>query len=302
MSTAQTRNQRIEKLHKTARKLHAPIAPPSNRTLLEHLIYACCLEDSTYDAADDVFARLQVNYYDWNEIRVTTTAELAELMKPLYDPQAAATRVRKSLQGMFETHYSFDIDLLKKENVGKAQEVILKYRGVTPFVLAYVTQHALGGHAIPLDQAFLQLLYVVGIISEEERAQGKATGLERAIPKNKGIEFASATHQLAVAFLASPFNTNLRKTLTQIAPDAADRFPKRGGKTKEVTTAITESPAEPTPKPKGSKTPSKPAKPAADKRPSGREVNAKRPTGKAKTPEKSKAKSPMVKLTKRKPK
>ncbi|HMP78956.1 MAG TPA: hypothetical protein PKD54_05855 [Pirellulaceae bacterium] len=304
MSAAQTRNQRIEKLHKVARRLYSPVAPPSHRTLLEHLIYACCLEDSKADAADEVFAKLQVNYYDWNEVRVTTTAELAQLMKGVTDPEAAAIRVRKSLQGLFEAHYSFDIDALKKENLGKAQELIAKYRGVSPFGLSYVTQHALGGHSIPLDRCMLSLLFTVGVISAEEQAQGKAPGLERTIPKNKGIEFASVTHQLAVDFAASPFNPNLRKTLLQIDPTASERFPKRGGSKAKEPEAPERKPKET----KSSKAATKPstAKPAAKpttskkKGPPKKEIRS-TTKNQAKSPTKGKPKTPLNRISKRKP-
>ncbi len=302
MSTAQTRNQRIEKLHKIARKHYTPLAPPSNRTLLEHLIYACCLEDSTTEAADEVFAKLQVNFYDWNEVRVTTTAELAQMMKGLWNPEAAATRVRKSLQGLFEAHYSFDIDALKKENLGKAQEQIAKYRGVSPFGVSYVTQHALGGHSIPLDQAMLALLFTVGIITAEERNQGKAPGLERTIPKNKGVEFASVVHQLAVDFLNSPFNPNLRKILMQIDATAGERFPKRGGtKSKEpvVVERKTDKPAKAAAKETVTKHPMKPA--ASKKKPPTPKPAKSSGKPKPKPSAKPKAKTALSKLSKRKP-
>ncbi len=229
MSAAANRTDRVNKLFKLARKRHNPVAPPANRSVLDHLLFSCCLEDSTVEAADEVFARLQVEYYDLNEVRVTTTAELAELMKRLSDPQSAAARVRKALHGVFEAHYNFDIEVLKKENLGKAQEMLSKYRGISPFSIAYVTQHALGGHSIPIDESMLMLCYTLGIITEAEFQQKKVPGLERIIPKNKGVEFAGCVHPLAVEFYQSPHNKDFRALLLQIAPDAGDRFPKRGG-------------------------------------------------------------------------
>lgn len=247
MSAAANRTDRVNKLFKLARKRHNPVAPPANRSVLDHLLFSCCLEDSTVEAADEVFARLQVEYYDLNEVRVTTTAELAELMKRLSDPQAAAARVRKALHGVFEAHYNFDIEVLKKENLGKAQEMLSKYRGISPFSIAYVTQHALGGHAIPIDESMLMLCYTLGIVTEAEFQQKKVPGLERIIPKNKGVEFAGCVHPLAVEFYQSPHNKDYRALLLQIAPDAGDRFPKRGGGRKPG--APEPAVAEPTPIP-----------------------------------------------------
>ena len=107
----------LTKTHKVLKKHYEPVSPPADRTLLEHILYACCLEGASYQAADDAFARLQESYFDWNEVRVTTVAELAEVMSPLPDATNAAQRLKGSLQTVFEAYYSFEIDDLKKQNI-----------------------------------------------------------------------------------------------------------------------------------------------------------------------------------------
>lgn len=254
MITATQRTDRINKLYKVAKKYFQPVEPRSNRTVMEHLLYGCCLENSPFELADEVFAQLQEEYFDWNEVRVTTTNELAEVMKRLPDPADAAQRVRKTLHGLFEAHYSFDLEFLRKANLGKAIEQIEKYRGVSPFCLAYVTQAVLGGHSIPIDDALLKLMQVIGVISEDEAQSSKVTGLERTIPKNKGLEFFSLVHQLAVQFRSNPFGKEVRDLILEIEPTAQDRFPKRVVKKKEAET--------PEPAAKKSTTPA-PVSPAA---------------------------------------
>ncbi|MDB4481296.1 hypothetical protein N9049_02545, partial [bacterium] len=133
--SAKNRADLITKLHKFVKKEYQVITPPSNRSVLEHMIYGCCLENSTFDAADDAFARLQENYFDWNEVRVTTVAELAESCRNLSDPTAAAKSLKKTLHGIFEHYYQFDLDFLKKENLSKAVQTFQKFNGVSQFVV-----------------------------------------------------------------------------------------------------------------------------------------------------------------------
>ena len=71
-----------------------------------------------YDAAEQVFKTLKDDYFDWNEVRVSTIRELAEVTKPLNDPADAATRLKQMLQSVFERDYSFDLEPLKKQNIG----------------------------------------------------------------------------------------------------------------------------------------------------------------------------------------
>ena len=228
--SAKQRADLITKLYKFVKKNYQVIDFPSNRTVLEHLIYGCCLENSAFEAADDAFAKLQENYFDWNEIRVTTVAELSEVTKGLSDPTASATSVKKTLQGVFEHYYQFDLDFLRKENLSKAVLTFQKCRGVSPFVVSHVAQNGLGGHSIPLDTAVMGLFYVLGIVTLEEAHKGKVSGLERTIPKAKGVEFFNLVHQFAVEFANSPFKPAIREKISKLSPIAKDRFPKRGKK------------------------------------------------------------------------
>ncbi|MGI9518566.1 MAG: hypothetical protein ACR2NP_16035 [Pirellulaceae bacterium] len=237
------RATKLNKLHRVAKKHYQPVMPSGDRTVLEHLLYACCLEDSQFDAADTAFARLQQGFFDWNEVRVTTAVELAEVMDCLADSAAAATRLKKTLHSMFETNYSFDIDTLRKENLGKAVQKIEKYKGISPFVVSYVAQNALGGHSIAVDNSLINLMYTIGVIDEKEAAKGQVPGLERAIPKNKGVEFFSLVHQLAVAYTSSPFNNDVRAILISISADSKDRFPKRTRKKKAAPEPAAKAPA-----------------------------------------------------------
>ena len=131
---------------------------------------------------------------------------------------------------MFESTYSFELESLKKKNIGEAIKHLERLGGTSPFILAYVTHAALGGHAIPLDRGTLDVLFVLGIINQPECQSGKVSGLERVIPKNEGGEFSSLLHQLAADYVANPFSPNVRKLMLSINPDAKDRFPKRGAK------------------------------------------------------------------------
>jgi endonuclease-3 len=231
------RGARLNKAHKVLKKYFQPVAPPADRSVFEHLLYACCLENARHESADEAFARLQETYFDWNEVRVTTVSELAEVMSALPEREAAALRLKRVLQSIFETHYSFDVEPLKKQNLGKAVKRLEKYAGITPFVVGYVTQAALGGHAIAVDDAALDLMMALGVITDAEYAKKQVPGLERAVPKSKGVEFASLMHQLAAELRSNPNGTRVRGIVLEIDPEAKDRLPKRGGKREDEPAA-----------------------------------------------------------------
>lgn len=216
----------IGKAHKVLKKHYKPV-DYIERPLLEQLLFACCLENATYDAAEAAFQKLASGFFDWNEVRVSTVEELAESLPMLSEPRTAAANVKRILYAVFESTYSFEIEAFKKLNLGVAQQKLEKLTGVTPFALAVVTQASLGGHAIPLDRGTLNALRVLGIATDEDVSKHQVPGMERAIPKNKGVEFGSLLHQLGAEMTANPYSTNFHKILLEIAPEAKDRLPKR---------------------------------------------------------------------------
>jgi endonuclease III len=223
----------ITKLYKVLKQRYKPMSHNGDRPLLELMLFACCLENAPHDKAEKTYEHLRTSFFDWNEVRVSTVKELAESMRDLPDPDAAASNLKSVLQTVFEATYSFDLEGVKKQNIGVGIKRLAKMEGASPFVVAYVTQHALGGHSIPLDRGALDVLFIIGLATEAERAASNVSGLERAIPKNKGEEFASLLHQLAAEFVANPFAPAMKTLLLGMNPSAKDRYPKRGQKKPE---------------------------------------------------------------------
>ena len=251
----------ISKTHKALKQHFETVLPDAKRPLLEQLLFACCLENAHYEAAEKVFARLGHNFFDWNEVRVSTVAELAEAMKELPEPTVAASNVKKLLQSVFESTYSFDLEPVKKQNLGAGTKRLQQLDGATPFVVAYAVQAALSGHSIPLDRGALAILGIVGVATPAEVESGNVAGLERAIPKNKGVEFGSLLHQLAADYIAAPHSPKVKKALVAIKPDAV--IPKRGVKAEEKAEAKAveaKVDGKPSEKPHGKQAATKPVK------------------------------------------
>ena len=222
-----SRTSQLNKLHKVVKKRYPHVPPELERPVFEQMVFACCLENAYYDRAEQAYAALEHSFFDWNEIRVTTIRELSEVMARLPDPPAAANRVKRVLQSVFEATYSFTLEELRKQNLGPAIARLRKIDGASNFAVAYVTQVALGGHAIPVDAGVIGALEVVGLVGQEDVEAGVVPGLERAIPKSRGLEFASQLHQFGADFFLNPYHPDLHKTLLEINPDARDRLPKR---------------------------------------------------------------------------
>jgi hypothetical protein len=281
MSTSKSqqpnRQQLIAKLHKALRSHYKPIAPNTSRPVLEQVLYACCLENASYDAAEKSLQRLLQAYFDLNEIRVTTVAELAEVLSDLPDPPRAALALRRVLQGVFESTYNFSLENAKKHSISHGLKTLEHLHGIPPFVVHYVALTGLGGHFVPLDLGALSALYLTGIISQEEYDSGKVAGLDRFVPKKVAAEFTSLLHQFGVEVLGNLHGTTVKKLLQATNPAAKDRFPKRG------ESLPAPNPPPPPPGKQGQKAAEAARSAAEEHRPAGPQAAA-RPAGKTPLP------------------
>lgn len=315
--SAANRAALIKKIHRTLKAAYPKFQLPiKDRPLAEHILYACCLENSTSDQASEAFGKLQTLYIEWNEIRVSSTKELAEVMDCLTDPAAAAHRIRRTLHNLYESFYDYDIDFLTKENLGKAQKTIKSFQGkakkMLDFVVDYVTQNGLGGHCIPLNLEAYEILLILDIISKNERRFRKVPGLERAISKNKGAEFGALMHAFSVDFAANPYDPKLHDLLLKINPKCKDNLPVEPIEEPEADKSSEESAAakqetKTSQSSKKSKDPAKKkattkakGKPNTKKKNSSNTTTKKRPAPKKKTPAKPTSKKAATKTSKTK--
>jgi endonuclease-3 len=225
--TAVSRTAQFTKIYKILKKHYKPVSSNTGRTVTEHLIFACCLEDARYEAAEEAFAALVHTFFDWNEVRVTSISELSEVMACLPDPRLAANRIKRVLHATFEAQFNFDLEDKRKKNLGPTIKWLEGLDGTSRFSVAYVVQAALGGHSIPIDTGTMTILRLLDLVTDKDVHSGEVPGLERAIAKSKGVEFGSLLHQFGADFSANPYSPAIRGILLEINPDMQIRLPKR---------------------------------------------------------------------------
>jgi len=145
---------------------------------------------------------LQDHFYDWNEVRVSSTLEIIEALEGIVaDPQMRAQRVVDFLQEIFETTYSFDLEplleVLQKKGLKQASKQLSRYQAANDYAVAWVMQHSLGGHAIPLDGSALRVLKRMGLVEDQNDLDALRASIEHQVPKAKGTQFVDLISVLA---------------------------------------------------------------------------------------------------------
>jgi len=202
------------------------LTAPPQRTVLETLMYAALLENATFDKADFAYTVLENYYIDWNEIRVCSVHELADTLTDLPDPKAAAERVRKALQGIFENTYMFDLEDMRKKGKALAEHIkaLETMSAGTPYMIQYVAQIALDGHLIPFDEASLRLMRRLGLSQvSSDGTKELCVGLDRVILKKSSLTFAAQLHHFAAGYYDVPDSPELLSQLSAIDSEAVNR-------------------------------------------------------------------------------
>ena len=173
-------------------------AEPEARPVLEQFLYAICREGVTREQADQAYKSLQEKFFDWNEIRVSSTRELAEALDGLPEPETRAQRLIDFLQEVFETTFSFDLESLQKKGLKQAAKQLARYQAANDYAVALVTQTSLGGHAIPLDSPSMRTLRRLGLLEAESGdMEALRASIEHQIPKARGWLFSDLVSALS---------------------------------------------------------------------------------------------------------
>ncbi|HTU22298.1 MAG TPA: hypothetical protein VMG10_29940 [Gemmataceae bacterium] len=167
------------------------------RPVFEQLIYGLCRENASRGQADEAYRYLCEKFFDWNEIRVSSLRELEEAFDGMCDAEMRAQRIISFLQEVFEIHFAFELDKLQKEGVKTASKKLWRYQAANDYVVSWVTQRSLDGHAIPVDAPTLRCSRRLGLIeNEQDEADARAT-LEHLVPKAKGVLFTEGISAIA---------------------------------------------------------------------------------------------------------
>jgi endonuclease-3 len=199
MATTINKQRLLTNLFGTAAK-HAPEGGDA-RPVLEQFIYAICREDATREQADRAYRLLQERFFDWNEVRVSSVRELEEAFAGMTGAEMRAQRLVAFLQEVFETTFSFDLEGLQKKGLKQAAKQLSRYQAANEYVVSWVVQRTLGGHAIPLDAPTLRCARRLGLAESGDEAEARAS-LEHLVPKAKGPAFTDQVSQLAGEYCA----------------------------------------------------------------------------------------------------
>ena len=187
-----------KKLVTLLKKHYKPSIHKKDKAVLETMLYAVCLENSTQELADAAFDRLHESFHDYNEIRVSTFGELASCFEGMSEPDARAARVRAILQYVFEINFDFDFEPLRRKTMELAEKQLQKIRFLSSFIQLYTLQKSLGAHTVPVDDRLRDATIWLGLAPPNSTTAEAAEGLKSSVMKADTATFCDYARCLAL--------------------------------------------------------------------------------------------------------
>ncbi|WP_339749867.1 hypothetical protein [uncultured Rubinisphaera sp.] len=248
------------------KKKYGSRTPKADRTVLDSLLFAICLEGTPHDQAEAALLKFQESFFDYNEARVSSITELQKVFVELSEPEWRAMRVRESLQIIFEGRYSYDIEDFKKKNLDAAEKYLKNIKSLTPFVIDYTMMTTLGSHTVPVNSSILECCIVLGLLPADTDISSAGDQLKAAVRKADAPLFFYLINELAndenyatlIHELDPPNQDDQMATLKHSAPHLKELLAgklKSNSKPakKSTSSSKTKSTAEKAPKKKTSK-------------------------------------------------
>lgn len=181
------------KVHKLYRSLKRKY-PKSQKVVYDEpvdaLVYAIVSENMSELAAQSAIKRFADYFIDLNDLRVSRTEEIVELLGgDTSVTRDIALALTKSLGAVFCKYHMVSLKAFKKAGKRPARKALEKMDGVSRFAANYCMLTSLQGHAIPLTKKMISYLRSKELVhpdADEEEIEGF---LARLIPAEEAYEF-----------------------------------------------------------------------------------------------------------------
>ncbi len=167
---------------------------------------------------------------DVNELRVSTTQEIAAVIAPyVSNNKQCADAIRRALNAIYRKEHAITLDHLHKTGRREARHYLESLDGIDACTAASVMLWSLGGHAVPVSDRMCNALRKTNLVNPEATVVEVQAFLERNIAASDGKIFCLLMDHFASS-----------KVAAKLAPPKAAKREK-SAKPKAKTTRSTSS-------------------------------------------------------------
>ena len=165
-------------------------APEEKLDLLQLVVLAAISDDPYSGAAMQMMRRMERDYVDWNEVRVSSTYELEEVFKAYHLNPEHANTLKTVLQLIFERENKLTPDLTTDTFPGTVRAYLWGYKNFPQAVQDAVLMFLDGHRDIPVNEMVLRFTTRIGVAE----AGSTANSVQLLYKKAAGTRSLRAVH------------------------------------------------------------------------------------------------------------
>jgi endonuclease III len=185
-------------------KSHATTPPTPRADLVELLVESFMMADATDEQGTHAFDKLLRGSVDVNDLRAMLVKEQMSLIGVRFPlAQDRCTLMRRTLMDIYKREHKVSLERLRNVAKRDAKTFIEGLSGITPFVAARTQLLGLQIHAVPVDQATVDVLVEAEVLSEPADPVEVAALLSRHVLAEDALQAHAALRKASDRFLAS---------------------------------------------------------------------------------------------------
>lgn len=209
-------SKKVQKLYRSLKSKYPKVKKVLYEKPADAVVRAIVGENMSETAAESAFKRFDDYFVDLNELRVSRSEEIIDLLgEDTPVTRDIALTLNRVLRAVFEKYHTVSLDSLKKIGKRPAKQALEKIDGISWFVVNYCMLTSLQGHAIPLTKKMIEYLRnneLVHAAADEQEIEGF---LARQISAENAYEFYSLLRRESERAEAKRKRKTTRKTKTK---------------------------------------------------------------------------------------
>jgi len=158
---------------------------------IEQLIVAVLSQETSIQRAHKATQQLLEDMIDFNELRVSTPAEISTSIQKHVPHSVQRGKVLvRVLNAIYKNEYAVSLDRLKGKGVREIKSYLDSLDAITPYVSASLLLWSLNGHAIPVNDPTLEMLRSEDLVDAGADTAEVQAFLERHISAADAKSFA----------------------------------------------------------------------------------------------------------------
>jgi len=146
---------------------------------------------TTENKSEKAVDRILSSMADWNEVRVSSAAQVAEVIGGLIPKSLdVCQRLIDALQSIYDHETRISLDRLRTIGRREARQFLDGLAGADEYAVAYVVLWGLGGHAVPVSDRLFAALGDANLVHPSATRAEVQAFLERHISADDAREFS----------------------------------------------------------------------------------------------------------------